>query len=557
MITQEAFAMLDLRILSPIFKVLPTCEPEAVEPRFSGLLNEVVSFQLAFRPKDRTSCDRTYLRLEIESAAKEYLHVRRVKYIPSRTPALSNADSYYLNNAQPGLYPDILEEIRPHGIRALPWCWESLWFDFKPDGKLAAGDYPVTLRLYNEDNGDLWGEASLSLHVVGAALPEQTLIHTKWLHTDCLADWYDVPVFSEEYWRIVENYVSCMVEHGINTVLTPTHTPPLDTRIGSYRRTVQLVDVTVKDGKYSFGFGKFYRWVEMCQRCGVQYFEIAHLFTQWGARCAPQWVADKGNGVERIFGWDVPATGEEYSAFLKAFLPALQVELKKLGIADHTIFHISDEPHADQLDGYLAAKNLVKSILPNAWLIDALSDVAFYDSGAVEHPVPGNNHIEPFLERNIPDLWTYYCIGQGVDVSNVFVAMPGARTRVFGAQLYKFDIKGILQWGFNYYYAQGSDYLINPWLDTDMDGFAQSGDGYQVYPGRDGKPVASLRLMHVHEAMQDLRAMQLLEKLAGRETVLKLIDEGVEPIRFATYPHEDSYILSLREKVNAEIEKRL
>ena len=171
--------------------------------------------------------------------------------------------------------------------------------------------------------------------------------------------------------------------------------------------------------------------------------------------------------------------------------------------------------------------------------------------------MPANNHIEPFLERKIPDLWTYYCIGQYKDVSNLFVTMPGARTRVLAAQLYKFDIKGFLQWGFNFYYSQYSDYPIDPWLDTDLDGFTPPGDGYQVYPGRNGKPVASLRLMHSLEVDQDLRAMQLLETLAGRDLVLKLIDEGVEPIRFASYPHDDSYVLNLREKVNAEIAKRL
>ena len=51
--------------------------------------------------------------------------------------------------------------------------------------------------------------------------------------------------------------------------------------------------------------------------------------------------------------------------------------------------------------------------------------------------------------------------------------------------------------------------------------------------------------------------MQLLEELAGRETVLKLIDEGIEPIAFDKYPRTDDYILGLREKTNAEIEKRL
>lgn len=550
--------MLELQILSPVAKVFPTAAPEACAPRFSGLRNEVISFQLAYRPAaDAPMAERGALRLEIDSPAKDFIRVRRVKCVPVRLGALPNADGNYLNGGAPGLYPDPLIDVPPHGIRAFPGLWEALWLDVRPDGRLPAGDYPIRLRLADEASGEIRGETQVQLHLIDAELPRQTLIHTKWFHCDSLADYYRVEVFSEEHWRIVENFVRCAVEHGINTLLTPTHTPPLDTRVGTYRRTVQLVDVTYVDGRYAFGFDKLRRWVDMALRCGVEYFEIAHLFTQWGACYAPQIVAQTDEGLKRIFGWDTPATGEAYAAFLDVYLPALLDELEALGVADRTIFHISDEPDAEHLSDYLAAKALVQKHLRGQKVIDALSDVSFYDSGAVEHPVPANSHIEPFLARNIPDLWTYYCCGQGVDVSNLFIAMPGARTRILGAQLYKFGIKGFLHWAFNFYYAQYSDYPINPWCDTDCDGFAQAGDGFQVYPGPDGQPVASLRLMLVQQALQDQRAMQLLESLSDRETVLKLIDEGVEPITFSKYPRGDAYVLNLRDRINAEIEKRL
>lgn len=553
--------MLELRVLSPVAKVFPNAAPDAVAPRFSGLNNEVISFQLAYRNTEPGSeIERHHMRMEIESPIKDCVHVRRVKYVAVRMAAFTKRDDKYLNDAEPGLYPDPLVEIPTYGLRILPKTWETLWFDVKPEGKVAAGDYPVTVSLYDddEDNPDpLLAKVEVTIHVIGAALPKQTLAHTKWFYCDCLADYYEVDVFSEKHWQIIENFVQCAVDHGINTILTPIHTPPLDTRVGTYRPTVQLVDVTYIDGKYTFGFEKLERWVEMCKRCGVEWYEMAHLFSQWGVKAAPQIVARTRNGMERIFGWDTPSTGDAYKAFLDAYLPALLDKLEALGIADRCLFHISDEPHADCLDRFLEAKNMVKKHLRGQKLIDALSDPAFYDSGAVENPVPATNHIEPFLERNIDWLWTYYCCGQCVDVSNTFIAMSGARTRVIGAQMYKYNIAGFLQWGFNFYYSQYSDYLINPWLDVDGDCFGQAGDSFQVYPDRGGKPAASLRLMEMAQAMQDVRAMQLLEKLAGRETVLKLIDEGVEPITFSQYPHDDSYILNLREKINAEIEKRI
>ena len=54
-------------------------------------------------------------------------------------------------------------------------------------------------------------------------------MYTEWFHSDCLADYYHVDVFSEEYWRIVENFLRKAKERGVNMILTPILTLPLET----------------------------------------------------------------------------------------------------------------------------------------------------------------------------------------------------------------------------------------------------------------------------------------------------------------------------------------
>ena len=112
---------------------------------------------------------------------------------------------------------------------------------------------------------------------------------------------------------------------------------------------------------------------------------------------------------------------------------------------------MSDEPRDTNLEFYRAAADSVKKELKGLNAIDALSHIEFYKQGLVKTPVPSSNHIKPFLEENVPGLWTYYCCGQYKDVSNVFLAMPAARSRIIGVQLYKFRIAGLLQWGYNFY----------------------------------------------------------------------------------------------------------
>lgn len=546
-----------LKLVSSLEKVFPDQAPldYPEEAPLSGLTNETLSFQAAFSAQWDDAWRKDYATLEIESPLKPYIRQRRVRCVPVNFAAFPDSDDNYLRT-EPGVYPDLLEEVSASRLRVFSGIWQSVWIDIACDEGLPAGRFPVQVSLVN-DEGELLAKASMEVTILDAKLPPQRLIHTKWFHSDCLAQYYGVEVFSEDYWRIVERQIRLAVRRGINMILTPIHTPPLDTRVGGERPTVQLVDVYRKQGQYSFGFEKLERWVRMCQGAGMKYFEMAHLFTQWGAGFTPKIIAEVDGETKRIFGWDVPV-GESYGLFLSQYLPALTAELKRLGIDKVSWFHISDEPSKDHLESYRKAKELAEPYLKGFTVMDALSDYAFYQSGAVTKPVPANNHIEPFLEGKVPGLWTYYCVGQYKDVSNMFMAMPSARNRILGVQLYKYNIEGFLHWGFNFYYSQSSDYLVNPYYVTDGDGFAPAGDAFQVYPGRGGEPEESIRMMVTAQALYDLRALELLESLTSRAHVMELIDGDLsEPVTFSRYPQSAQWLLNLRARVNREIAEHL
>ena len=120
--------------------------------------------------------------------------------------------------------------------------------------------------------------------VIGTELPKLDIMHTEWMHADCLADYYHVEVFSEEHWKLLENYFQEYVKRDCNMMLTPLFTSPLDTAIGLERTTCQLIDVEVKDGEYVFGFEKLKRWIDLCKKCGIEYFEMSHLVLAMGSK---------------------------------------------------------------------------------------------------------------------------------------------------------------------------------------------------------------------------------------------------------------------------------
>ena len=543
---------INLKLVSSLEKVFLDQEPEErPELGFSqSFQNEIISFQAAYTLIEPSFRD--YVHVEVESPIEQYVHVRQVRHVPVRLAAYEDSGDNYLRKT-PGLYPDLLTEIGEHSLRAYPRQWDSLWVDVNPKGELEPGIYPVTLRL-KDDAGEVAAERTQYVEVLKGLLPEQKLMHTKWFHCDCLAQYYHVEVFSEEHWRIIENFVKKAVEGGINMILMPVHTPPLDTRRGGERLTTQLVDITVENGEYRFDMTKVRRWIDMCRRCGVKYYEVAHLYSQWGAVAAPKIMATVDGEYRRLFGWETEATGEEYRRFLNAYVPALLQVFKEEGIDHAASWHISDEPSLEQLDSYRAAKDQVAGLLSGYRIMDALSNLDFYKTGAVDHPVPANNHIEPFLEAKVPGLWTYYCCGQYKDVSNMFISMPSARNRILGVQLFKYDIEGFLQWGYNFYNSQYSDYAVDPYANTDGDGFVPAGDTFQVYPGADGMPEESIRMAVTTQAMQDLRAFEWLGELMGRSVVKEMIDEGLaEPVTFSRFPRSQDYLINLRRRVNQAI----
>ncbi|WP_313731615.1 DUF4091 domain-containing protein [Cohnella nanjingensis] len=521
--------------------------------RGTTLKNEVYAFQVAYR----APWLHRGIRVEVDSQLADRIEVRFVGLAPSDFPARDNHDDDFLRET-PGLYPDPLLPIDPaEGIHAPPNQWRAVWVTIDPcDAPLPKGEHPIRIRFVSEE-GEALGQAEFALDVIPALLPQQRLLHYEWLHFDCLGTYYRVPVFSERHWELLENYVRKAVRYGINTFLTPIVTPPLDTKIGGERPTVQLVDIEKTGDRYAFGFDKLKRWVDLCNRCGVSHFEFSHLFTQWGAKHAPKIVATEDGEERRIFGWETDATGPAYRGFLDQLLPELNRFIQDHGLAERSIFHVSDEPEPQDFEAYSQAKAIIAKHLKGYPIMDALSDYKFYESGLVERPIPASDHIGPFLENGVPGLWTYYCNAQQDQVANRMFSMPSSRGRVIGLQLYKFGLEGFAHWGYNFWYTRYATMAIDPYRVTDAGMGFPSGDSHLVYPGDDGQPVSSIRFEVLREALQDLRALQLYESFAGKEAAVALLEQGLtRPITFADYPRGDAWLLAFRERLNDAIRER-
>lgn len=542
-----------LKQLSSLEKVFLDEKPLAKDyTKASVLKGEEFSYQIAYSCYDE---ERVPLKVELKSPIDNYITIKNVVHIPSALPTYGmTVDDDYITTKS-GLFPDALFPMGNDEILGCLACcnkYSSLWISVCLDENIDSGIYPIDISFCADD---FLQTLHFELEVIDAVLPKQELIYTQWFHSDCIANYYGVKVFSKKFWQLVEKFIKMAIDNGINMILTPIFTPPLDTEVGRERLTVQLIDVYLKNNVYSFDFTNLKKWIRLCKKCGVEYFEMAHLFTQWGAKATPKIIADVDGVKKQIFGWDVSSDSESYKDFLKAMLPALSDFLKNEKIDKNTYFHISDEPNEKCLDVYKAGKELVSEYLSGYKVIDAVSHIEYYDEGIVDYPIPSVNAINLFLEKEIKEIWTYYCCCQNQKVSNRFFAMPSYRNRIIGIQLYKYDIKGFLHWGYNFYNAFWSKFSVNPYFVSDACMMYPSGDCYSVYPGTDG-PIESIRLKVFKEALQDIRALKLLESYIGKENTVKFIQYGLDfEIEFDNYPKSAEYILQLRERVNYEIKR--
>lgn len=537
---------------------------------FSAMRNEPINFQITYRLDDQ----------DIQCS---HVGVKVISDIPVSLYSVKSVPVSLMNNIDPEvpfheLLPDILipkqtnpelEEGYGNGISdvacfekddlaplyASGRCNNTLWITVNEDSKrLEAGTYPITFRFFQMESKEDLGECTVTVRLIPALLPKQKTYCTNWFHCDCLADFYDVPVFSEKFYKIFRNQVEVAVKNGMNMMFLPAFTPELDTPVGKERMTVQLVKITLDGDTYSFDFSDMKRYIDICRDCGITSFEHCHLFSQWGAANTPKIIATIDGKEKQLFGWKTKAAGKKYRAFLDAYLPAVLAFFKEEGLDKKVLFHISDEPNAlYHMDQYKLLASIVRPYLKGQMLGDALSHYEFYEQGATDLPIVHLGRIKDFVGK-CKHFWCYYTGEEtATSGSNRKIDTPSRYNRALGYQMYYTETEGFLHWGYNYYYDHLSYAIANPFITPANYMGGLLGSAYIVYPGIKGITYPSIRQKVFSEAMLDIRALQLLERLGGKTCAKALVEKYFGQVGYETLPKSNKELLAFREEVNNTI----
>ena len=562
--------MIKIRFLSSMAKIYSDKIYGTELEKVCGLKNETISFQMAYWSDEEAEA----FLLKVESdLPSDLISIYKLGQVPlfyagknkmrdgfDRIDSCFCPDPLYHRKTVETISVDYtwspyyFEEDERNMLYALPHTFQSLFFSINEhEIAIPQGEYHICIKLISRDNGEIITSSDFEIEIENAMVEALAPIYTNWFYEDCLADLYQVPMYSERHFMIMRSFIHKAVEMGMNMILMPAFTPLLDTMIGRNRRNTQLVLIEIKNGHYEFDFSLLIQFIEMCREEGIRYFEHSHLFSQWGARHCPAIYANVNGSMKQIVGWDTAADNPKYRTFLSQYIKELEKLLVGMKLKKKVFFHISDEPQEKDIESYEKAHLILKEIEPDMQVIDAMSCYHFYELGLVDIPIVEITSPDLIMfKQNCTHFWVYYTGGAAAKgYTNRLLNNSGACCRSLGLMMYEAGAEGFLHWGYNYYYDRLSCGLFNPFQNPN--GYdATSGSSYIVYPDTDGTAVPSQRMKLMKEAFTDYRALKTLEKKIGREALIHKLNKQYGELTFNTLLTENE-ILELRSSINKEL----
>lgn len=125
------------------------------------------------------------------------------------------------------MFPDVLYPIENNSIKAKFSRYHSLWISINIPKECTAGDYDIKITFENRAF-NIKKSKTMKIHVVDAVLPNQEILYTQWIHPNAMADYYGIKMFSEKYWDMLEKFIKCAKNNGVNMIFIPLSSEYVD-----------------------------------------------------------------------------------------------------------------------------------------------------------------------------------------------------------------------------------------------------------------------------------------------------------------------------------------
>jgi len=542
-------------------KVFPDDKyPDCAENRvhISAARNEYEAFQVAIKAETDLREVRTKVgRLKHTGGyaiTQENLKWNFVGLVPVKAIAALERKTWVpeqeLVRTKPGLFPDPLLEDETASIPKGET--RSIWVTVRIPEDAPSGNYFGKVLVMADGEK---ATVNVSLKVWNFTLPKEShmwLTHFMWVESGCQA--YGIQPWSEDCWKLIENYAEDMAAHRQNVILTPSFS---------------LIKIYCDDaGNLSFDFTDFDRWVTLFKSKGIPLIEGFYLArAKIGDKSEKFPFRRKSDGA-LISNESYDTFGEEFEKYFGAYLKALEKHLEEKGWLKDFVIHLSDEPKPQGVAAYRRLGEVAKKYAPRIRRVDAIvlkDEIAGYIDIWV--PLLSEYFTEYYKERQKmgEEVWWYTaCMPRGNKYPNLFIDYPLIKVRIIHWLNFTYGITGWLRWGYNYYFAPGGKEFLDPWQENSGKGTWPAGDPFFVYPGKNLKPLSSIRWEEVREGMEDYEYLWLLRKkidekkgsaeAAEAEKVMQQVLSELAS-SLTDYARDPVVLLIAREKIAEQLER--
>lgn len=354
-----------------------------------------------------------------------------------------------------------------------------------------------------------------------------------WQHPSCLARMYKVELWSDDHFKIIDNYLEDLASMGekVTTLIVSDYPWAGQGCYNIQKNPSNLFEYNMiyvskdKNGKLVCDFNNMDRFIEVATKHKMdKELDLFGILGNWHADTFgnPMQDYDDPIRVRYIDENDGKLKFIKDKKDIITYINSLFNHLVEIGVWEK-VRVIADVPKNPEL-----VKECMEFINSNTDVSDIKYKTAIHGQESldkykfemtdisVDLNLAGNNYKDINNIKNILNnkdgifTWFICCFPEK---PNSFLSSPFVENRIIPWYTYYFGFDGFLRWDYNLW-------TEDPWKDP---GYRfpifKAGDMFFVYPGKDLKPVRSVRQENLRFGIQDFEILTMLEKEKGREFI--------------------------------------
>lgn len=337
---------------------------------------------------------------------------------------------------------------------------------------------------------------------------QQKFHYTNWFSLENIATFHKVKIWSEAWWKLLDQYAGMMAQGRQNTVWIP----------------LSAVFSLGEQGEPVLNRERFQRYTQIFLKHGFHSFEGGHLAARKGGSWSTRTL------VTTLGKHDVAS--EKGKAETAAICRQLNAEIIRNKWQKQWFQHIADEPTAPLTESYQSVAEVIRREMPAIPILDATMAQSF--AKAIDVWCPQIQEYQ--AHRRFYDgqrakgdrIWTYVCLVPGGPWLNRLLDQERLRPVLFGWAGAHYQLDGFLHWGLNHY-RKGTDPFkqsVVPHSKDNPKNKLPAGDSHVIYPGVYG-PLSSIRFEAHRIGMEDHAMLEML-RLKDRKKMQTLIGKVLQ-----------------------------